>query len=446
MSSTYTPSNRFDLQATGDNPSTWGDRLNQRVFSMIDEALDGINTLDITITTAYTLTTASGTTDQARKRVLNITGTATADATITVPALNKFYAVKCSFTGGYTVTIKTASDAGVVFTAGDAGIVFVTSSGVFEVLRKSDMLLAENNLSELTDPAIARESLGMGNPTVNTFINDGSTTVRTLTQNPGTVNSILVVFDGVVQTPNVDYTLSGTTLTYATAPSNGTKELIFIGNQSLPAGEPSDGSVTAAKIVDGVITYAKMISSAFASVADIIAGTASKIVDAATAKITLLVQMVDDGSVGTGTTKDITIPTGVKRVTLHLAGVSLNATDNMLVRLGDSGGISSTGYTGSITGLGASTLATVAQGTTGISFANTSQGATTLYSGSIIFEKTLESTHSWSIKGHLSSGGSAQYLFHGNKTLTNELSTIRLTSFSGTSTFDAGTLSHTFEY
>ena len=109
MSSTYTPSNRFDLQATGDNPSTWGEKLNQRVFAMVDEALDGVNTLDITLTTAYTLMTASGTTDQARKRTLVVTGTATANATITVPALNKFYVVKCNYTGDYTVTIDRKS-------------------------------------------------------------------------------------------------------------------------------------------------------------------------------------------------------------------------------------------------------------------------------------------------------------------------------------------------
>ena len=259
MSSTYTPSNRFDLQATGDNPSTWGEKLNQRVFAMVDEALDGVNTLDITLTTAYTLTTASGTTDQARKRMLVITGTATADATITVPALNKFYVVKCNYTGDHTVTIKTSGDAGVTFTAGDGGIVYVTASGVFDVLRKSDMLLAGNNLSDLTDVVAARANLGLANPALNTFTNDGTTTVRTLTQDPGTVNALVVVFDGVVQSPNVDYTLSGTTLTYTSTPANGTKEVIFIGNQSLPAGVTSDGSVTTAKLASSA--YASQVQA-----------------------------------------------------------------------------------------------------------------------------------------------------------------------------------------
>lgn len=46
-----------------------------------------------------------------------------------------------------------------------------------------------------------------------------------------------------------------------------------------------DGAVsTAAKIVDGIITYAKIAATAFASVAEIVAGTASKFIDAATFK------------------------------------------------------------------------------------------------------------------------------------------------------------------
>jgi hypothetical protein len=259
MVSTYTPSNRFDQQGTGDNPTTWGSRLNDRALLMIDEALDGVTTLDITVTTAYVLTTASGTTDQSRKRSLVISGTATANATVTVPALNKFYVVDCTYTGAYTVTIKTASDAGVTLEAGDGAILLVSASGVSNVLRASDFLRASNNLSDLTDIVAARTNLGLGNPTINTFTNNGSTLVRTLTQNPGTVNAMTVVFDGVVQTPGDDYTLSGTTLTYVTQPANGTKELIFIGNQSLPAGEPSDGAVTIPKLSSSV--YASQIQA-----------------------------------------------------------------------------------------------------------------------------------------------------------------------------------------
>lgn len=438
MADTYTSSNRLALQATGDNPTTWGQRLNTRVFDMVDEALDGVNELDITVTTAYSLTTASGTTDQARKRTLHITGTATANATVTVPALNKFYVVKCSYTGAYTVTIKTASDAGVAFTAGDGGLVFVTSSGVFEVLRKSDMLLAANNLSDLTDTEAARTALGMGNPTVNTFTNDGSTIARTLSQDPGTVNAIIVIFDGVVQTPTLDYTLSGTTLTYVTQPANGTKELIFIGNQSLPAGEPSDGSVD----------LTKLSSSVYASEAEALAGSdntklmtplrVAQALDAAP-KLTLSASQATTS----GTYVDFTIPADAKRVTLNLSGVSTNGSDNWIVQLGDSGGVETSGYLGTGAHISGGSISNAVY-TTG--FGIHSNSSSRVVSGGLILTLLDDATNLWQASGVLGCSDSSFILFvGGSKALSGELTTVRLTTLAGTNTFDAGSASVSIE-
>jgi|TARA_B100001094_G_scaffold272484_1_gene278327 hypothetical protein len=47
---------------------------------------------------------------------------------------------------------------------------------------------------------------------------DGSTTGFTVTQN-STVNKVLVELNGVTQKPTTDYTISGTTLTFGTAPA-----------------------------------------------------------------------------------------------------------------------------------------------------------------------------------------------------------------------------------
>ena len=51
------------------------------------------------------------------------------------------------------------------------------------------------------------------------FTGDGSTTAFTITDGH-TVNSILVTENGVLQKPTTDYGVSGTTLTFTTAPSN----------------------------------------------------------------------------------------------------------------------------------------------------------------------------------------------------------------------------------
>jgi hypothetical protein len=52
---------------------------------------------------------------------------------------------------------------------------------------------------------------------VRTGTGDGSTTDFTVTQNQ-TVDKVIVTINGLVQKPTTDYTISGTTLTFGTAP------------------------------------------------------------------------------------------------------------------------------------------------------------------------------------------------------------------------------------
>ena len=51
------------------------------------------------------------------------------------------------------------------------------------------------------------------------YSGDGSTTAFTVTAGH-TVNSVIVTENGIVQKPTTDYTVSGTTLTFTTAPAN----------------------------------------------------------------------------------------------------------------------------------------------------------------------------------------------------------------------------------
>jgi hypothetical protein len=52
---------------------------------------------------------------------------------------------------------------------------------------------------------------------VRSYTGDGSTSGFTVTQNQ-TVDKVLVSINGVVQKPTTDYSISGTTLTFGTAP------------------------------------------------------------------------------------------------------------------------------------------------------------------------------------------------------------------------------------
>jgi len=55
-------------------------------------------------------------------------------------------------------------------------------------------------------------------PTTTTATGDGSTVAYTLTNINNDVDSVMVFLNGVLQRPTTDYTVSGTTLTFGTAP------------------------------------------------------------------------------------------------------------------------------------------------------------------------------------------------------------------------------------
>ncbi len=105
MPSSYTTRNRLNKQATGENTNTWGALLNTGGLDLIDFAADGVTT--ISAGGATTLTTANGTTDQARARILNLT--AATVSTVTIPALEKFYIVRNAAAVDHVITNGSSS-------------------------------------------------------------------------------------------------------------------------------------------------------------------------------------------------------------------------------------------------------------------------------------------------------------------------------------------------
>ena len=112
---------------------------------------------------------------------------------------------------------------------------------------------------------------------VDVFSGTGSQTAFTLQYAPATTAAIAVYVAGIYQAPS-SYTLSGTTLTFNSAPTAGSSNIqvlhLSIGSV---AQVPSDGSVTTAKIAAGAV---ETIDIADANVTD------AKIVSVANTKIT----------------------------------------------------------------------------------------------------------------------------------------------------------------
>jgi len=93
---------------------------------------------------------------------------------------------------------------------------------------------------------------------------DGSDTTHTMQVNSanvtvGDVNQIILSLGGVIQKPGTDFTVSGSVLTFTTAPAANTSFFaVLLGSDNGGTVTPTDASVTTAKIVDDAVTGAKL--------------------------------------------------------------------------------------------------------------------------------------------------------------------------------------------
>ena len=94
-----------------------------------------------------------------------------------------------------------------------------------------------------------RSSVSGANMIVDSMTGDGSDTTLTLSVAPVSVNNIQVYFDGVYQAKS-NYSISGTTLTFTTAPPSGVAVEAITHTQT-SVNVPVDGTITPAKIASG---------------------------------------------------------------------------------------------------------------------------------------------------------------------------------------------------
>lgn len=134
-----------------------------------------------------------------------------------------------------------------------------------------------------------------------------------------------------------------------------------------------------------------------------------------------------------GTSIDFTgIPSTAKRITVMFSGVSLSSTADILVQIGDSGGISNTGYVSGSASSSNSTSGYVMR---------LAIAARTMYGAMQIVNVTGNNWVSW----HAANSATTNDIYGGGgKTLSNTLDRVRITSTS-TDTFDAGTVNILWE-
>lgn len=118
MASTYSPTFRTELPATGDQNNTWATTFDNNWNVPIEQGITGVTTVALPDAN-YTLTTANAAADQARMAVIVFTGALTAQRIITAPAVPKLYILRNNTTGGQNLLVTTGS-----------GVSSVTDTGI----------------------------------------------------------------------------------------------------------------------------------------------------------------------------------------------------------------------------------------------------------------------------------------------------------------------------
>ena len=132
MVSTASALLKLELQTTGENDSTWGDKLNA-LFQRVEDAIAGVT--PVTVTTAnVTLTDTDFVANEARRAIIAATGVKTGDRAIIVPARTKIYVVDNSTTGAFTLTVKTPTGAGPTIPQGGKAIVYCDGTDVIPIV------------------------------------------------------------------------------------------------------------------------------------------------------------------------------------------------------------------------------------------------------------------------------------------------------------------------
>jgi hypothetical protein len=139
MPSTYDPLLRLELQATGENATTWGTKTNNNL-ELIAAAIAGAAIVSVS-TGDTTLSTANAATDQARSAILVVQGTLTGNANIIVPSEPKTYAVIRGTSGAFDIAVKNTGS-GANLPASGTDIIICTSTTCYALVGALDARIA----------------------------------------------------------------------------------------------------------------------------------------------------------------------------------------------------------------------------------------------------------------------------------------------------------------
>jgi hypothetical protein len=157
MPSTPESNLRLELQATGENATTWGTKTNSNL-ELLSQAIAGAANVNVGGSGNYTLVANNYASDEARAATLILTGTLTGNRDVIVPTTPKHYTVLNQTAGAFTLTIRQTAGTGVAIPAGTSQIV-CTSTTCVDAIGATPFA---RTLFDDADAAAARTTLGLG--------------------------------------------------------------------------------------------------------------------------------------------------------------------------------------------------------------------------------------------------------------------------------------------
>lgn len=188
--------------------------------------------------------------------------------------------------------------------------------------------------------------------------------------------------------------------------------------------KPANAVVTSEQLADGVVGTSDLASAAV---------TPAKLSQPFTAGTAV--------ASTSGTSIDFTgIPSWVKRITVMYAGVSTNGTSALILQLGTSSGVVTSGYVGAMSYASAQAIYT-----TGIGIHNNGSASGI---GNGTTQVSLLGSNTWAASGTVGCTGAGTgetYSSGSYIALGGTLDRVRITTVNGTDAFDAGTINILYE-
>jgi len=427
MSSTYSTNLAIELMGAGEQAGNWGSTTNSNLGTLIEQAISGYTTQGVVTGTDTTITIPNGATGVARNMFLELTGTGGASTNLIVPANKKLYFIYNNSTGAVTVKVS-----------GQTGVSVPAAAKMLLVSNGTDIVVATNYMAALT----------LGTPLAVAQGGTGTTTAST-----GTGGIVLAVSP----------TLTGTPLAPTAAPGTNTTQIAttaFVTASTGTLGTMSTQNANNVAITGGTITGLSSplpLASGgtggttstgsgaivLASGATLASPTLNSPTFGGTPGSSLITRMSAGGVSASGSTSvDFTsMPSWINAITVMFSDISTNGTSFMLVQLGTSAGVTTSGYVSTCNDLDGGGGSSSNSSTAGLIMRV--QAAAGIING--LMNIAYMGSNRWAANVTCMSITSVVFMGGGTVTLGGTLDRVRITTVNGTDAFDTGTINVSYQ-